>query len=118
MPRVATGRCLPAGWLMSRLGEESPVRCLMTALPPESTPLNQHSLRALEAWLQQLGAIRMDDNPCQWMLDRSEWRALLLLEREDLKVIWHPGSLEAMVQCSLPYGLSRADVEAAIQAGP
>ena len=57
-------------------------------------------------------------NPCQWMLERSEWRALLLLEREDLKVIWHPGSLEAMVQCSLPYGLSRADVEAAIQAGP
>jgi hypothetical protein len=56
----------------------------------------------------------MDDNPCQWMLERSEWRALLLLEREDLKVIWHPGSLEAM----LPYGLSRADVEAAIQAGP
>ena len=41
-----------------------------------------------------------------------------LLEREDLKVIWQPGSLEAMVQCSLPYGLSRADVEAAIQAGP
>ena len=76
----------------------------MAALPPESTPLNQHSLPALEAWLQQLGAVRMDDNPCQWMLERSEWRALLLLEREDLKVIWHPGSLEAMVQCSLPYG--------------
>ena len=76
----------------------------MAALPPESTPLNQHSLPALEAWLQQLGAVRMDDNPCQWMLERSEWRALLLLEREDLKVIWHPGSLEEMVQCSLPYG--------------
>ena len=90
----------------------------MAALPPESTPLNQHSLPALEAWLQQLGAVRMDDNPCQWMLERSEWRALLLLEREDLKVIWHPGSLEAMLQCSLPYGLSRADVEAGIQAGP
>ena len=73
----------------------------MAVLPPESTPLNQHSLPALEAWLQQLGAVRMDDNACQWMLERSEWRALLLLEREDLKVIWHPGSLEAMVQCSL-----------------
>tara|TARA_B000000565_G_scaffold192883_1_gene147351 strand:+ start:1581 stop:1763 length:183 start_codon:yes stop_codon:yes gene_type:complete len=60
----------------------------------------------------------MDDNPCQWMLDRAEWRALLLLEREDLKVIWRPGSPDEMVQCSLPYGLSRADVEAAIQAGP
>ena len=90
----------------------------MAALPLECTPLNQHSLPALEAWLQQLGAVRMDDNPCQWILERSEWRALLLLEREDLKVIWHPGSLEAMLQCSLPYGLSRADVEAAIQVGP
>ena len=43
----------------------------MAALPPESTPLNQHSLPALEAWLQQLGAVRMDDNPCQWMLERA-----------------------------------------------
>ena len=59
----------------------------------------------------------MDDNPCQWMLERSEWRALLLLEREDLKVIWRPGSPVEMEQSSLPYVLSRADVEAAIQAG-
>ena len=45
----------------------------MVALPPESTPLNQHSLPTLEAGLQQLGAVRMDDNPCQWKLERSEY---------------------------------------------
>lgn len=90
----------------------------MSVLPPDSTPLNQHSLRALEAWLQQLGAMRMDEDPCQWMLTTPAWNAVLSLEREDLKVVWHPGSTADMVQCSLPYGLPRADVEAAIQAGP
>ena len=79
MPRAAIGRCRRVGWRMSRLRTHPCVRNLMAALPPESTPLNQHSLPALEAWLQQLGAVRMDDNPCQWMLQRSEWRALLQL---------------------------------------
>ena len=33
----------------------------MSALPSETTPLNQHSLRALELWLQELGATRIDE---------------------------------------------------------
>jgi hypothetical protein len=46
-----------------------------------------------------------------------EWTAELQLEREDLRVAWQRQDQADRV-CSLPYGLSRADVEAAIQAGP
>lgn len=90
----------------------------MSALPSETTPLNQHSLRALELWLQELGATRIDDDPCQWLLEASEWRAVLLLDRDDLKIQWMPSPSATSSSCSLPYGLSRGDVEAAIQAGP
>ena len=90
----------------------------MSALPSETTPLNQHSLRALELWLQELGATRIDDDPCQWLLEASEWRAVLLLDRDDLKIQWMSSSSATSSSCSLPYGLSRGDVEAAIQAGP
>ena len=91
---------------------------MSSSLPAESSPLNQHSLRALEQWLLQLGAIRIDNDPCRWQLERPDWSAVLLLDREDLKVIWQGSDTSAERQCSLPYGLSRADVEAAIQAGP
>ena len=90
----------------------------MFALPSETTPLNQHSLRALELWLQELGATRVDDDPCQWLLEVHGWRAVLLLDREDLKIQWMPSTSATSTGCSLPYGLSRKDVEAAIQAGP
>ena len=58
------------------------VRCL---LPPSSTPLNQHSLRALEEWLLSLEAERVDGDPCRWRL--TVMVVELLLEREDLVVI-------------------------------
>ncbi|BEV36642.1 hypothetical protein CREGCYN_14540 [Synechococcus sp. M16CYN] len=62
--------------------------------------------------------MRIDNDPCRWRLEYDDWSAVLLLDQNDLKVIWQsPGDSEE-TQCSLPYGLSRADVEAAIQAGP
>ena len=89
----------------------------MSLQPPSNTPLNQHSIRALEDWLISLNAERIDGDPCRWALTRPDWTAEILLEREDVVVIWQqPGAEER--RCSLPYGLSRADVTAAIQAGP
>ena len=62
-------------------------------------------------------AERIDGDPCRWALIHSDWAAEIRLEREDVVVIWRqPGADER--RCSLPYGLSRADVTAAIQAGP
>ena len=89
----------------------------MSDLPSQSTPLNQHSIRALEQWLASLGASRVDGDPCLWSLVTPEWTAVLELEREDLRVAWQRPDQADRV-CSLPYGLPRADVEAAIQAGP
>ena len=89
----------------------------MPDLPSQSTPLNQHSLRALEQWLASLGASRVDGDPCLWAVVTPEWTAELQLEREDLRVAWQRPDQSDRV-CSLPYGLPRADVEAAILAGP
>ena len=89
----------------------------MVELPTAETPLNQHSIRALEQWLSQLGATVVEGNPCQWRLTRSDWTAELLLAQEDLVVVWSAHAQDEQ-RCSLPYGLSRQDVEAAINAGP
>jgi len=88
----------------------------MPALPDSATPLYNHPLPALEDWLRELGAAQQRRNPCSWDLHHNDWSAEIELEVEDLSVRWqHDG------QCTVrqfPYGLSRADVEAAILAGP
>ena len=89
----------------------------MSTLPSDQTPLNQHSLRALEQWLSNLGAVPVDGDPCRWTLTTPRWTAELEIDREELNVIWQQQGRDDR-RCSLPYGLSRADVEAAIQVGP
>ncbi len=88
----------------------------MTSLPPERTPLYNHPLPALEAWLRQLGASQRRERPESWDLEQPRWSARIELETEELKVSWdHDGRHSVR---HFPYGLSRADVEAAILAGP
>ena len=89
----------------------------MSALPTDQTPLNQHSLRALEQWLLQLGAEPVEGDPCRWTLRVASWVAELQMDQVDLRVTWQQSGQNDK-QCSLPYGLSRADVQAAIMAGP
>ena len=89
----------------------------MPPLPPPPTPFNQHSLRALEEWLLNLGAEPIEGDRCRWSLETEAWTAELRLEREDLVVVWNNRDADVS-PCSLPYGLSREDVTAAIQAGP
>ena len=74
-------------------------------------------MRALEEWLQSLGAEPIEGDRCRWSLVKEAWRAELRLEREDLVVVWQ-NTDDASAPCSLPYGLSRLDVSAAIEAGP
>ena len=88
----------------------------MASLPSPETPLNQHSLRALECWLETLGAIRSEKDPCDWTWEQPDWRARLRLDQEDLGVIWD--SAEPPRSCSYSYRLPRADVEAALRFGP
>ena len=88
----------------------------MPTLPPERTPLYNHPQPALEAWLRQLGARQEGSQAVHWDLQRPEWSARITLESEDLAVSWHGEGSEC--QRRFPYGLTRADVEAAILAGP
>ena len=88
----------------------------MSSLPPEQTPLNQHSLRSLESWLTGLGALRTAHDPCLWEWQQPFWSAEIRLDQEDLQVTWQQNG--ASSQRTFPYGISRLDAEAAMRAGP
>jgi hypothetical protein len=53
---------------------------------------------------------------CLWDLELGGWSAQIELEVEELSIRWN--AAEAPVERHFPYGFSRADVEAAILAGP
>ena len=88
----------------------------MPTLPSDRTPLYHHPLPALEEWLRQLGARQQSARSAIWDLHRPQWSARIELAIEELQVSWHHDGLERVRHFS--YGLSRADVEAAILVGP
>ncbi len=88
----------------------------MQTLPSAKTPLNQHSLKALEHWLATLGAKKSQDNPCIWEWVMPQWAAQVIIKQDELIVIWNEGDVRS--QFSFPYGLPRQDVEAALKHGP
>ncbi|MDX2254626.1 MAG: DUF3143 domain-containing protein [Pseudanabaenaceae cyanobacterium bins.39] len=89
------------------------------ALPPSSTPLYNHPLPALEAWLNQQGCNQDKNNPNVWRVARPSWQAEIVMDIEDIRVRYiqeNAGSKE--IQRAFPYSLSRQDVEDAIFTGP
>ncbi len=93
----------------------------MSNLPPPKTPLNQHSLGSLEFWLISLGAEKSIENPCLWNWITPNWSAQIHLKQNEIMVVWtgnHNKEEQKHSQFSFPYGLSRQDVEAALQHGP
>lgn len=70
----------------------------------------------LERWLAELGGRQRGQHSCEWDLTTVAWSAELVLGSEELTVRWGQGA--AAVERHFPYGLTRADVEAAILAGP
>ena len=79
-------------------------------------PINQHSLQSLELWLTELGAIKDVNNPSKWYLLLSNWNATIILEQEDLVVIWESEGKDSKRLFS--YHINREDVENAILQGP
>ena len=81
-----------------------------------NNPINQYSLQSLELWLENLGATKSPDNPSKWYLLRSNWKATILFERDDLSVTWdNQGDLTKRL---FSYSINREDVENAILQGP
>lgn len=108
---------LVAGGQVSTMGVQRPDEPSPQAgLPEPQTPLYHHPLPELEAWLRSLGGRQRAHHSSQWDLHQPHWSALLELDVEELRVSWLQDGQQSVRQ--FPYGLSRADVEAAILAGP
>jgi len=83
---------------------------------PSKKPINQNSLKSLELWLADLGAVKDINNPSKWYLLLSNWNATIIFEQEDLSVIWESEGNETKRLFS--YFINREDVENAILQGP
>ena len=81
-----------------------------------NTPINQHSLKALESWLSDLGAKQDTNNLSKWYLLLGHWNATITLEIEELSVVWESDGKETKRVFS--YCINREDVENAILQGP
>lgn len=88
----------------------------MISLPSIKTPLNQHSLKALETWLEGLGAQRSHSDPCCWDWDMPQWSAQIKLASDNIRITWEKE--RSKHHCTFSYGLSREDIQAAFYQGP
>ena len=60
--------------------------------------------------------MRSDEDVCVWSLERPQWTAQLVLQSDGLVISWSQQG--SSTERAFSYGLSRADLEAAIFAGP
>jgi hypothetical protein len=95
----------------------------MTLLPKD-TPLYNHPLPEIERWLISMGCEQDDNELHRWHINRSDWRAELSLDIEELTVRYHSlavasSSSDAQtIYRTFKYSLSRQDIENAVFAGP
>jgi Protein of unknown function (DUF3143) len=88
----------------------------VTVSSPE-TPLYNHPLPEIEEWLLSIGCVQDADRPHCWEVIKTQWRAKLCLEIEEI-AISYSSSNGSDVNRVFKYSLSRRDVEDAILAGP
>ncbi|AXY68296.1 DUF3143 domain-containing protein [Thermosynechococcus sichuanensis E542] len=90
----------------------------MNTLPNPQTPLYNHALPQIEAWLQQKGCVRDETDIHCWELEYPQWSARICLDIEELQVVYHDRLEGNVIQRSFKYSCPRAEVEEAIFAGP
>lgn len=89
------------------------------ALPSSDTPLYNHPLPDIEAWLTNLGCQQNTKEINRWYIDKSSWQADIYLDIEEIVVIYlHANPNGEDIKRIFKYSLSREDVEAAIFSGP
>ncbi|MDS3859771.1 DUF3143 domain-containing protein [Thermosynechococcaceae cyanobacterium BACA0444] len=85
-------------------------------LPAPDTPLYNHPLPLIEAWLREHGCVQHREQLHCWQLKTPQWQAWISLDIEELTVLYEaPGH---QVKRAFKYSLSREDVESAVFAGP
>jgi hypothetical protein len=83
------------------------------------TPLYNHPLDAIEAWLRDQGCDRDRTLPHCWRIRRLDWEADLYLDEDRLTVIYLGASDNGSdLQRAFKYSLSRRDVQEAVFSGP
>jgi hypothetical protein len=91
----------------------------MTNLPPANTPLYNHPLPLIEAWLEAQGCERDSNDVHLWQVARANWQAAIELDVEQIIVSYrHAGANGQDLTRSFKYSLSRQDIQEAIFAGP
>ncbi len=83
------------------------------------TPLYNHSLPRIEAWLREQGCNQDNQELHCWRLQKSSWNAELWLDTEQITVRYiNAGEDGQDILRSFKYSLSRQDIEQAVFAGP
>jgi hypothetical protein len=90
----------------------------MTELSPRS-PLYNYPLPAIEDWLRQMGCEQNSQPLNCWYIQKSDWKAQIILDTEDLNVNYlGAGADGSDIKRSFRYSLSRQDIEDAVFSGP
>lgn len=88
-------------------------------LPTIDTPLYNHPLPEIEAWLRSQGCQQDTTELHRWHIEQSRWTADLWLDVDQLTVCYIGASPEGQdVQRSFKYSLTRQDIEKAVFSGP
>lgn len=86
-------------------------------LPSADTPLYNHPLPEIEAWLTEQGCEQDPTDLHCWRIERPQWQAELCLDVDQLTVRYF--NVEGRdIQRSFKYSLSRQDIQDAVFAGP
>jgi len=88
-------------------------------LPAAASPLYNHPLPDIEAWLGQQGCTQASDEMECWRIVQPRWEAEIVLETDCIVVRYiNAGADGKDVQRVFKYSLSRQDLEEAIFSGP
>jgi hypothetical protein len=86
-------------------------------LPTADTPLYNHPLPQIEAWLIEQGCEQDSSDLHCWMIYRPQWQAELCLDVDQLTVRYLNVEGRDVLR-SFKYSLSRQDIQDAVFAGP
>lgn len=88
-------------------------------LPNADTPLYNHPLPDIEAWLRDKGCVQDREQLHCWSIEQPNWQAEMWLDIEQLTVRYlSAGADQQDIQRSFKYSLSRKDIEEAVFSGP
>ncbi|MEY3868346.1 MAG: hypothetical protein RLZZ338_2237 [Cyanobacteriota bacterium] len=91
----------------------------MVKLPPPNTPLYNHPLPQIEAWLKIWGGEQDHKELHCWYIEKPTWKAELSLDVDQLTVRYLNAGVDGKdIQRSFKYSLSRRDIEEAVFSGP